>query len=90
MKEETTTNTAPSTGKTNGKWSSKEGVKREAQAAMDTARDVYTNISDYASTTLSGARTRVVDLVREYPGYTAAGALAIGFILGAAIRRRAD
>ena len=101
MNEElSTTRNAPSTGKSNGKWTSKD-ISKEAgklqdevsgiqDQVMTTARKAYDSIVENASGLFSKVSSNTSGLVRQYPVQTAVGALAVGFLLGAAISRRSE
>lgn len=100
MKEDTTTtstghNLAPlNTPKNNGKWQAKDASKSSAggeESLMDTAKYAYDSVVEGASTMLNKVHVPSTSvMVRQYPVQIAIGALVVGFLLGAALTRRAE
>ena len=88
MKEElTSTSSAPSMGRTNGKWVSKD-ASTSSSSSLSSSLSGYSDMFNGALKSVGSASTRAAGMVREYPVQAAVGALALGFVLGAAIRRR--
>lgn len=100
MKEDTTPtsaglNSAPMNApKTNGKWQAKDSSKTSGasdESLMDTAKHAYESVVDGASTMLNKVNVPSSSaMMRQYPVQIAIGALVVGFLLGAAITRRAE
>ncbi len=82
MKEELTSS-APSVGKTNGKW-----VSKDVPASVSSSLSSYSTMFSGALKSVTSASTRAAGVLRVYPVQAALGALALGFVLGATIRRR--
>lgn len=60
-------------------------ISRLQEQVISTAKDAYERIVDNASRTLSTMNRQGMATVREYPIQVSLGALAAGFLLGAAI-----
>lgn len=89
MKEEFTNATADtSSARTNGKWVSPGKSSVLQDQLIDAAKTFYKNFLEGASETMTKANKQTVSWVKEYPLQAAAGAAAVGFLLGAAIFRR--
>jgi hypothetical protein len=65
-----------------------QSVSRLQEQVIATAKDAYERIADNASRTLATMNNRSMQVVRKYPVQVAIGALAIGFLAGAALFRR--
>jgi len=71
----------------NGKWQT-PGTSEIQDQIMETAKTAYEKIVDLTGATFSTVNKRGSALAKQYPVEVAAGALAVGFLLGAALFRR--
>lgn len=72
----------------NGRWASEGGLAELQEQVMDTARGAYDAIVDVSADTLTRVNKKASTVIKQYPVQAAAGALAVGFLIGAMIARR--
>ena len=88
MKEETMG--IKPTVKSNGQWAATNAANAASDLqsqVIDKAAEVYNSVAKTANELVASSNKKTVSFVRQYPLQVTAGALAIGFLLGAAIRR---
>jgi ElaB/YqjD/DUF883 family membrane-anchored ribosome-binding protein len=81
--------TSTSTRAKNGKWKAESAMAESKEQLVDRAQKAYDTVVDKASEFFSGVNTNPLSFIRQYPVQAAIGGVVIGFLLGAAISRRA-
>lgn len=72
----------------NGHWIAPGKAAEIQEQLTETAKQIYDKLMEGATKSLSQANRKTQNLVRRYPLQTAAGALLVGILFGAAISRR--
>lgn len=89
MKEETMG--TRSSSKSNGQWAAKNlavGESGMQTQVVEKVTDVYNSVVKSAQGLVTNSNKKSANFVRQYPLLITSGALAIGFLVGAVVRRQ--